>query len=165
MNRVIPVLSWLASLYIAQVFLVSLTYKFTDAPETLHIFGTIGSWMSEAIAAPLGEAFTAYGAYATGVGELITSVLLLLPALLWLLNKAGLIASPGKRDSFHALGGLLSAMIMAGAVTFHLITPLGIEVLHQGQSDGGSLFRAGVIILVLGLLLFLTNGRKLKPEF
>jgi len=38
---------------------------------------------------------------------------------------------------------------MSGAVFFHLATPLGIEVLHNGVSDGGSLFYAAVSILVL----------------
>jgi len=37
---------------------------------------------------------------------------------------------------------------MAGAVFFHLFTPLGIEV----NGDGGSLFRAAVSILILGLI-------------
>ena len=46
---------------------------------------------------------------------------------------------------------------MAGAVFFHLATPLGVEVLHEGKSDGGSLFYAAVSILVLGLLMFVIN--------
>ena len=48
-------------------------------------------------------------------------------------------------------------MVMAGAVFFHLFTPLGIEVLHQGESDGGSLFYAAVSILILGIVLFAIN--------
>jgi hypothetical protein len=46
---------------------------------------------------------------------------------------------------------------MTGAAFFHLATPLGIEVLHNGQSDGGSLFYAAVSILVLGLVLAAIN--------
>jgi len=56
----------------------------------------------------------------------------------------------------------MAAMVMTGAVFFHLFTPLGIEVLHEGKSDGGSLFYAAVSILVLGLVLAVMNfiGRK-----
>ena len=53
---------------------------------------------------------------------------------------------------------------MAGAVFFHLFTPLGIEVLHEGQSDGGSLFYAAVSILVLGIVLFLINISAAKQQ-
>ena len=54
-------------------------------------------------------------------------------------------------------GGLMASSVMAGAVFFHLVSPLGIEVLHNGESDGGSLFYAAVSILILGLLLFSIN--------
>ena len=55
------------------------------------------------------------------------------------------------------IGGLMASAVMAGAVFFHLFTPLGIEVQHQGESDGGSLFYAAVSILILGLILFAIN--------
>ena len=54
-------------------------------------------------------------------------------------------------------GGLMASAVMAGAVFFHLVSPLGIEVLHNGESDGGSLFYAAVSILVLGFVLFFIN--------
>lgn len=46
---------------------------------------------------------------------------------------------------------------MAGTVFFHLFTPLGIEVLHEGKSDGGTLFYSAVSILILGAVLFFIN--------
>ncbi len=46
---------------------------------------------------------------------------------------------------------------MTGAAFFHLVTPLGIEVLHEGKSDGGSLFYAAVSILILGIVLAALN--------
>jgi len=58
---------------------------------------------------------------------------------------------------WYVVGGLLSSAIMSGAAFFHLVTPLGVEVLHQGKSDGGSLFYAAVSILLLGLLLAFIN--------
>ena len=51
----------------------------------------------------------------------------------------------------------MAAILMSGAVFFHLFTPLGIEVLHEGKSDGGSLFYAAVSILVLGCIMFMIN--------
>jgi hypothetical protein len=58
----------------------------------------------------------------------------------------------------------MASAVMAGAVFFHLFTPLGIEVLHEGQSDGGSLFYAAVSILVLGIVLFLINISAAKQQ-
>ena len=60
----------------------------------------------------------------------------------------------------HRIGGLMASAVMLGAVFFHLFTPLGIEVLHEGESDGGSLFYAALSILVLGVVLFLINPVK-----
>lgn len=164
MKHIKPIISWISALWISRIFITSLSYKFTGAPETVHIFSTIGKWLSETIYEPLGSLFTNYGAYITGTGELIASIILLAPAALWLLHKAKLTPE-AKRPSFHALGGILSAAIMGGAIMFHLITPLGIEVLHNGQSDGGSLFYAGIIIAILGLIMFNINGRTIIPKF
>lgn len=161
MHYIKPIVSWLMTLWIARVFLVSLTYKFTGAPETQHIFGTIGDWMGNTITPTLGSFFTSYGAHLTGTAELIISITLLLPALIWLLSKVGITRARAYAP-FHALGGLAASIVMIGAVSFHLITPLGIEVLHEGQSDGGSLFYTGVSILIMGLVMFAMHFRSLK---
>ena len=151
------IVSWAIVAWICKIFLSSLPYKFSQHPDTQHIFGTIGQWMSDTIAPALGNLFTSFGAYAVGVAELITSLVLLLPAVLWLLRKiSGGPAFTG-RPGWHALGGLMASAIMLGAAFFHLFTPLGIEVLHEGKSDGGSLFYAAVSILVLGIVLFVIN--------
>jgi hypothetical protein len=57
----------------------------------------------------------------------------------------------------HGLGGLMAFGIMSGAVFFHIFTPLGIEVLHEGKSDNGSLFYAALSILISGLVLAVMN--------
>jgi len=57
-------------------------------------------------------------------------------------------------NQFIALWGLLASGVMAGAIFFHVFSPLGIEVLHQGESDGGSLFKAAVSVFIIGLILF-----------
>ena len=104
-----------------------------------------------------GEWFINYGAYAVGSAELIASLILLLPVIFWGLKKLNFEANLPERSLMHSLGGLVSAGIMAGAVFFHLFTPLGVEVLHEGKSDHGSLFFAALSILVLGSLLFILN--------
>ena len=53
---------------------------------------------------------------------------------------------------------------MAGAVFFHLFTPLGIEVLHEGKSDGGSLFYTALSILILDVELFVINRSGLAKD-
>ena len=60
---------------------------------------------------------------------------------------------------------MLSAGVMAGAMFFHLVTPLGIEVLHNGVSDGGSLFYAAVSIFVLGLTSAALNGAIVRHQY
>lgn len=161
------IISWAIVLWTCYVFLASLPYKFTKHPDTQHIFGTIGQWMSSTIAQPLGELFSRFGSYVVGSFELFASLILLMPAFIWLLRRMSGRSSRDPetlnyRAKWHAIGGLLASAVMAGAVFFHLFTPLGIEVLHEGQSDGGSLFYAASSILVLGLVLFFINAGAAK---
>ncbi len=160
MNKYItPVISWILALWASRVFLASLPYKFSGHPDTQHIFGTIGGWLGGILGATPGELFTRYGAVAVGSFELLTSLVLLSPAVFWLLHKA----SPGlrlpSRRIMHLFGGIMASTVMAGAVFFHLVSPLGVEVLHEGKGDGGSLFYAAVSILVSGIILFLINRK------
>ncbi len=164
MNYVKPIISWAIALWACKIFLFSLPYKFTKHPDTEHIFGTIGQWISDTINEGLGNLFTSIGSYLVGSFELITSIVLLIPAVFWVLNKTGLRKSGSMRQRFHAIGGLMASAVMVGAVFFHLFTPLGIEVLHEGKSDGGSLFYAAVSILVLGLVLFFLNRAGLSKH-
>jgi hypothetical protein len=149
--------SWLIVLWICKVFLLSLPYKFSAHPDTQHIFGTIGLWMQDVASQSLGGWFIQFGAYAVGSVELIAALILLSPALFALLKKLKIIDNSPTRELIQGIGGLLASGVMAGAVFFHLVTPLGIEVLHQGKSDGGSLFYAAVSILILGLVLAAIN--------
>jgi len=67
----------LLSLFIPFVFIQSLFFKFTDAPETQHIFGTLDEWAAgfgfEGLFVPPGI----FNAYVIGSAELAASVLLL----------------------------------------------------------------------------------------
>lgn len=158
-RKIVAIVSWLIVAWACYVFLGSLPYKFTGHPDTQHIFGTIGAWMSGILGSTIGDLFSRYGAYVVGSFELLTSLVLLFPGVVWVLGLIGLANSEGLRPKFHAVGGLMAAVVMSGAVFFHLFTPLGVEVLHQGKSDGGSLFYSAVSILVLGLVLFFINRR------
>ena len=102
--------SWIAQLVVAVLFLQTLFFKFTGAPESIYIFEQLGA--------------EPWGRYATGVIELITSILLLIPA------TAG-------------VGAVLALGVIGGAIMSHL-TVLGIVV----QDDGGTLFILALVILV-----------------
>lgn len=156
MVRAKQVVSWVIVLWIAYIFLGSLPYKFTQAPDTQHIFGTIGEWIGSWAGATLGNLFSSIGAYVVGSFEALTTLVLLIPVFVWLSGKRGMVWENVRRH-WHRIGGLMASAVMVGAVFFHLFTPLGIEVLHNGQPDGGSLFKAAVSILILGVVLFVIN--------
>lgn len=155
-------ISWLIVLWICKVFLFSLPYKFTLHPDTQHIFGTIGQWVKDYIGEAGGTLFMNYGSYAVGGVELITSLILLSPTLFFVFKKVGFLSVIPNINLVHATGGALASTVMAGAVFFHLFTPLGVEVIHQGKGDGGSLFYAAVSILVLGFVMAIINLIKYK---
>ncbi len=157
MEKIRAPLSWLIVIWSCYIFLGSLRYKFSNDPDTQHIFGTIGDWLGTFLGSGLGTAFRDFGGYAVGSFELLTSLILLLPAVLWMISKIRGSQFGNLRRKWHAIGGVLASAVMAGAVFFHLFSPLGIEVIHNGEGDGGSLFKAAVSILVLGIVLFAIN--------
>ncbi|EWY38373.1 membrane protein [Skermanella stibiiresistens SB22] len=141
------------SLYIAFVFIQSLFFKFTDSPETRHIFGTLDAWAAgwgfPGLFAPTGP----FSQYVVGTGELVASLLLL----------AGLLTG---RVALQGAGAALALGVISGAIFFHLFTPLGIQVLNtDGSLDGGELFAlacgvwiasAGILVLRRSALMALT---------
>jgi len=157
MSKLVAIISWAIVLWMCYIFLGSLYYKFTLHPDTQHIFGTIGDWLGGFLGSSTGSLFSNFGSYAVGIFELITSMVLLLPALLWVKSGRKNTAFGNTRRRWHQVGGLMASAVMAGAVFFHLFTPLGIEVLHNGVGDNGSLFYAAVSILILGIVLFFIN--------
>lgn len=78
-----------------------------------------------------------WGRYASGVAELFAAILLLFPRT-------------------TAVGGLLAAGVMVGAIGSHL-TRLGIVV----QDDGGLLFALAVVVLVCATLATVIHRRQL----
>ncbi|MCY4472851.1 MAG: hypothetical protein OXC07_08585 [Kistimonas sp.] len=156
-KNTIAVFSWLVTAWITKVFLFSLPYKFTGHPDTRHIFETIGLWMGGVLGEGFGQWFATWGASVVGSAELLVSVLLLSPVILSLVGRFVRLPVCCNRACLHSLGGFAAVSIMTGAVFFHLFTPLGIKVLHEGKSDGGSLFYAACSIWVLGLAMALIN--------
>jgi hypothetical protein len=99
--------SWISAIIAAVIMLQTLYFKFSGAQESVYIFSQLG--------------MEPWGRWATGVSELIASVLLIIPRS-------------------RGIGALLGAGIMGGAIISHLLI-LGIEV----QDDGGLLFVYGLI--------------------
>ncbi len=140
---------WALAIFIAVIFVQSLFFKFSNSFETQHIFGTIGQWMEGIpalrVAAP---AFSAYGGYTIGSIELIASAL-----LLW--------------RPTQAVGALIAAAVISGALFFHLATPLGVSVVinEMGDRDGGQLFVLAVLVWVSALaILWLRRADLYSPQ-
>lgn len=122
------------------IFLDSLRYKFADHPNTREIFGRLDAWAGSVGAPGLFGHAGIFSQYVIGGAELAASALLLAGAF-W----------PAYRFLLPA-GALLALVIMTGAISFHLFTPLGVDP----NNDGGGLFRAACMVWILSLgLLFL----------
>lgn len=104
------ILDWVLRIAAAFILLQTLFFKFTGAAESVYIFETLG--------------VEPFGRIASGIAELIASVLLLIPRTAW-------------------MGALMGMGIMAGAILSHLFV-LGIEIM----GDGGLLFFLGIGVFV-----------------
>jgi uncharacterized membrane protein YphA (DoxX/SURF4 family) len=114
--------SWALQLLAAGILLQTLFFKFTAAEESVYIFTTLG--------------VEPWGRIASGVVELIASVMLLIPAL-------------------TPFGAALAMAVMAGAIMSHL-TVLGIEV----KGDGGLLFALAITVFASSaVVLLLRRGQ------
>ncbi len=91
--------------------LQTLYFKFSGAEESVYIFTKIG--------------LEPVGRYASGIAELIASILILIPAT-------------------RGIGAILGTGIMAGAILSH-ITILGLEVMN----DKGLLFIYAIITFTM----------------
>jgi hypothetical protein len=118
------ILFWAARIVAALIMLQSLFFKFSASPESVYIFTTVG--------------MEPWGRIGIGALELVATVLLFIPATIW-------------------LGAALAIGLMAGAIGMH-VTLLGIEV----QGDGGQLFIYALIVLLCSAYIFWTS-RKSVP--
>ena len=130
------------------VFLDSLRFKFTNAPETQTIFGKLNDWAASFGAEGLFAQTGLFSQYVIGTAELVAVALLLIgihPAL----------------RRLQALGALVAFGVMSGAVNFHLWTPLGIDP----NNDGGGLFFMAVVVWLTSFGLIITRRKELAAIF
>jgi len=116
------ILFWIARIVTAIILLQTLFFKFTGAPESVELFTKLG--------------VEPWGRIATGVLELIASVLILIPATVW-------------------LGAALSVGLMLGAIASHIF------VIGVVRDDGGQLFLYAVIVLVFASISFWMSKRQI----
>lgn len=126
------------------VFLDSLRFKFTNAPETQTIFGKLNEWAASFGADGLFAQTGLFSQYVIGTAELLASGLLLM----------------GIHPRFRrlqALGALIAAAVMTGAISFHLFTPLGIDP----NNDGGGLFFMACVVWAGSLVMLFLRRKEL----
>lgn len=117
-------LLWACRIIAAFIMLQTLYFKFTASPESVYIFSQAG--------------MEPEGRIATGIAELIASILILIP-------KTSLI------------GAGFALIIMMGAIATHILL-LGIEVMN----DGGQLFIFALIVALTSFFIILRSTRKRK---
>ncbi|MBI1407453.1 MAG: hypothetical protein GC145_15185 [Caulobacter sp.] len=126
------------AVFMAIIFLDSLRYKFTDHPKTQEIFGRLDGWAGTLGAPGLFGHTGLFSQYVIGSIELLASTLLI-------------VGLHPRFKHLQAGGALAGLLVMSGAVSFHLFTPLGIDPNH----DGGGLFAAACTNLAFALVLLL----------
>lgn len=117
------VVLWILRITAALIMLQTLFFKFSGSEESIYIFSRLG--------------VEPWGRIATGILELVSSLLLLYP-----------------KTTF--LGALLGTTLMAGAIGFHL-TGLGIVV----RGDGGLLFIYAMIVFIACIILLVKYRNEL----
>ena len=144
MTRIKTYLPHAIALVASLVFLDSLRFKFTNAPETQVIFGKLNDWAASFGADGLFAQTGLFSQYVIGSAELVASSLLLI----------------GIHPAFRrlqAVGALVAFAVMSGAVNFHLWTPLGIDP----NNDGGGLFLMACIVWATSIVLIIIRRGEL----
>jgi hypothetical protein len=123
LSRKQNIASWILQIIVAVILLQTLFFKFSGAAESVYIFSALGA--------------EPWGRYASGVVELIASVLLLVPRTV-------------------AIGALLSLGTISGAIMAHL-TRLGIAL--TPVNDNGELFALALVVFVASAMILLIHRR------
>ena len=124
------------AVFMAVIFLDSLRYKFTDHPKTQEIFGRLDGWAGVLGAPALFGHTGLFSQYVIGSIELLASTLLI-------------VGLHPRFKHLQAGGALAGLLVMMGAVSFHLFTPLGIDP----NNDGAGLFAAACANLAFAVIL------------
>lgn len=123
-RQVLPgIIAWAAAVWIAYELLWYEQYKLTGNEGSVYLFTILSNWLGT----PGGEKpFRLF----VGIMEICAAVLVLIPRT-------------------QGVGGLFAAGIMAGAIFFHTVSPLGIDP----YGDGGVLFKEACFTFLMGLLV------------
>lgn len=137
MSKIIRFLPQVMAIFMSAVFLDSLRFKFLNLPQTQVIFGRLDGWAATLGAGGLFAQTGLFSQYVIGAIELLAASLLLIGIL------------PRYRH-LQAGGALAALLVMTGAISFHLFTPLGIDP----NNDGAGLFVAACLnwAFAIGLL-------------
>jgi hypothetical protein len=127
-SKTFKIMSWTLRGIAAVILLQTLFFKFTAAKESVYIFSTLG--------------MEPWGRIGSGVAELISSILLLLPQTV-------------------VFGAIMSLGVISGAIYFHL-TKLGIAL--PAVDDHGELFGLAVVVFVCSAILLIMHREEL-PVF
>jgi putative oxidoreductase len=120
--KIKTILSWTLRIAASVILLQTLYFKFTAHPESVELFTKLG--------------VEPWGRIGTGIIELITGVLLLIPVTAF-------------------IGAFLGLGLMAGAILSHLAV-IGIE----SKGDGGQLFILAVVVLFFCLIILLLHKQQ-----
>ncbi len=124
LNKTTNIASWILQIIVAVILFQTLFFKFTGAQESVYIFTKLGA--------------EPWGRIGSGIVELITVVLLLVPSTV-------------------TIGAILSMGVASGAIMSHL-TKLGIVVVNSdGTTDGGLLFGLAVAVFVLSAAILIVR--------
>jgi len=137
MSKLSRFLPHLLAAFVAIVFFDSLRFKFTNHPNTQEIFGRLDRWAEGFGAGGLFSQTGLFSQYVIGTAELTASVILIAAAIFPRLRV------------FQPIGALIGLIVMTGAISFHLFTPLGIDP----TGDGGGLFVAACFVWLSNLAL------------
>jgi uncharacterized membrane protein YphA (DoxX/SURF4 family) len=131
LSRPARIVSWLGAAWIVWEFGYYEQYKLTGNEGSVHLFTILSNWLGT----PGGEKpFRLFVA----TQEIIAAILVLLP---WT----------------RLPGAVLSFVTMAGAIFFHVVSPLGIDP----YGDGGTLFKEAVFTLGVAALLIWLHRREI----
>jgi uncharacterized membrane protein YphA (DoxX/SURF4 family) len=109
------IFTWILRIVAAGIMLQTLYFKFTAQAESVYIFSALG--------------IEPWGRIGTGIAELISGILILIPRT-------------------TLIGAIMGAGIMLGAIASHLLF-LGIQIMK----DGGGLFFSAMITLICCMIL------------
>ena len=132
MTKYKPYALWALSAYIAFVFVQSLFFKFTGSAESIFIFSTLRDWSGISLFEPAGR-------WIIGSAELVASILLFIPRA-------------------RVLGAAMAVGIMTGAISFHLLTPLGVVIM----GDGGELFALACGVWLSGWIILALSADEVR---